>query len=84
VSLSESEVLGSNPSGAVMTLSEFLESEVIRNNDKAEIIFDYFEGKPVRLIGFVTDPNLSDFEILEQGYYYYLDLCCVTEEMLND
>ena len=60
------------------TLSDFLGKEVKRTGDIAEIVYDHYEGdkdKPVRLIGFVTDASKTDFEILEEGYHYYLNLC---------
>lgn len=56
-------------------LSEFMQAtEVRRNGEAAEIIIDYFHGdetKPVRLIGFKTNASKSDYEILEEGFYYY-------------
>lgn len=59
------------------TLSDFIGKEVKRTGDVAEIIYNYHEGnkdKPVRLIGFSTDASKSDYEILEEGYHYYLEL----------
>jgi len=59
-------------------LSEFISSTFVQRTGKiAEIIVDFFEGdplKPIRLIGFQTDASYSDFEILEDGYYYYNEL----------
>lgn len=56
-------------------LSEFINSTFIRRTGEiAEIIVDYYEGKPVRLIGFSTDANKNDFEIFEEGYYYWNEL----------
>lgn len=53
-------------------LSEFISSTFIRRVDNiAEIIIDYYEGKPVRLIGFQADAQDTDFEIYESGYHYY-------------
>lgn len=60
------------------TLSDFMNKEVKRTGHLAEIIYEYYEGdknKPVRLIGFVTDASKTDFEILEEGYHYYIELC---------
>ncbi len=38
----------------------------------AEMIFDHDEsGRPVRLMGFVTDGAQSDFEIAEEGLAYW-------------
>ena len=62
------------------TLSDFCAMPIHRNGAAAEIIVDYFEGdsqKPVRLLGFVADASLTDFEIAEQGYAYYQQLCDV-------
>jgi hypothetical protein len=60
------------------TLSDFMHMEVQRTGPDAEIIFDHIlhegELKPVRLIGFVADACLSDYDIREQGYAYYQDL----------
>lgn len=59
-------------------LSEFMSNiEIKRNNGIAEIIIDYFnndKNKPIRLIGFSTNPNNSDYEIAEEGYHYYQSL----------
>lgn len=59
-------------------LSEFISNTLVRRTgDIAEIIVDYYEGdlnKPVRLIGFATEAARSDFDILEDGYYYYNEL----------
>jgi len=51
--------------------NDFLQMEVVRRNDVAEIIVDYHESKPVRLIGFTADLELSDYEVMELGYEYY-------------
>ena len=53
---------------------------IIRSGEIAEIIVDYYEGKPVRLIGFQTESNKSDFEILEAGYYYWNELKTLIED----
>ena len=56
---------------------DFLQLEVIRDEGIAEIVFDYIDGdktKPVKLTGFKTDPTLSNFHILEDGYEYYCEL----------
>jgi len=59
-------------------LSEFISStEIIRADNIAEIIVDYFENDknmPIRLLGFSADANKSDYEISEEGYYYYQSL----------
>jgi len=55
-----------------MNLSQFItDSEVVRNNENAEIIIDYYEGHPIRLIGFKEETSKTDFEILESGFNYY-------------
>ena len=61
----------------VRTLSDFCDMEIIRNDGVAEIVFDKVglnKEIPVRLIGFYTDANKSDFEIREEGFYYYNEL----------
>ncbi len=58
------------------TLSDFCNMQ-IKRTDVAEIIVDYSEGdinKSVRLIGFSTDINKTDFEIQEEGFEYYQNL----------
>ena len=52
-----------------MTFEEFCTKEVVRTGESAEIIFDYYEGRPIRLVNF--NAELSDFEILEEGFDYY-------------
>lgn len=37
----------------------------------AEIIFDYIDERPVRLMGFVADGSKSDFEIAEEGLAHW-------------
>lgn len=60
---------------------EFFNREVIRNNGIAEIIFDYDHlNRPVRLIGFKTDAELQDIDILIEGWDYYNRLL---EEITN-
>lgn len=61
-----------------LTLSDFALMDVIRDDEKAELIFGYHEGKPVRLIGFSAPPWKSNFETQEDGYYFFrslLDRC---------
>lgn len=57
-----------------LTLSDFALKEVVRNGDKAEVIFDYFHGRPVRLIGFESSAWKKDYDILEESYFYWRDL----------
>lgn len=64
---------------------QFCDLEITRTGETAEIIFDYFEGdrsRPVRLIGFATDAELSDFEILEAGFEYYDRLVEATKKQV--
>lgn len=51
------------------TLSDFYNMEVIRTGKLAEIIVDYYQGTPVRLIGFNSFSN-NDIEVREEGYIY--------------
>ena len=60
--------------GNNLTLSDFLNMEIIRIGNEASIIFDYYKGHPISLIGFMTKSSLSDFEIAEEAYHYYLSL----------
>ena len=57
-------------------LSDFIsKSKVATANGKAVIVLDKIPDKPcVTLIGFQSDVNKSDFEILEEGYEYFLKL----------
>ncbi len=56
-------------------LSDFIQSvEITRKENIAEIIVDYYQGHPIRLIGFKTDSEKTDFQILEEGYSYYNEL----------
>ena len=65
-----------------LSLSDFMSFEVYRHDDIAEIIMDYcddedypeFKGFPIRLLGFQCSDKFSDFEVLEKGHEYYLDL----------
>jgi hypothetical protein len=60
------------------TLTDFMNLDISRKEEIAEIIIDYTlykgEQKPVRLIGFTSNSNKSDFEIREEGFYYYQKL----------
>lgn len=66
------------------TWEDFQQFEIVRG-EVAEVIVDHFrstpgdgfeadDGKPVRLIGFTADPDLSDFEILEKAFEHYEDI----------
>lgn len=56
-------------------LSDFItRTEVMRKDEIAVIVVKWLNGFPIRLFGFVTNAYLSDFEIWEQGYLYYLAL----------
>jgi len=61
--------------GNNLTLSDFLNMEIIRTRNEATIIFDYYKGHPISLIGFMTNSSLSNFEIAEEGYHYYIFPC---------
>lgn len=52
-------------------LSDFMDMEVHRVGDSATVIFDYIEGKPCRLIGFVAKSDKTDFDIREEAFYHY-------------
>lgn len=60
--------------GNNLTLSDFLNMEIIRTGNEATIIFDYYKGHPISLIGFMTDSSLFN-EIAEEGYHYYIFPC---------
>lgn len=60
--------------GNNLTLSDFLNMEIIRTENEATIIFDYYRGHPISLIGFMTNSSLSN-EIAEEAYHYYISLC---------
>lgn len=60
---------------------DFMEFDVVRSH-VAEVIIGRFQsapgdgfesddGKPVRLIGFQEDPELTDYEILELAFMHY-------------
>lgn len=58
------------------SLSDFISrTEIaIDQTGKACIVIDYYQGdenKPVRLAYFNTAPELSDFEIWEEGWSYF-------------
>lgn len=59
-------------------LSDFISrTQVLRTEEKAEIVVKYTSGElklPIRLYGFKTKAYLTDFEIWEEGYLYYLAL----------
>lgn len=59
-------------------LSDFVtRTEIMRTDKKAEIVVKYTSGElklPIRLYGFKTKAYLTDFEIWEEGYLYYLAL----------
>lgn len=57
------------------TLSEYIQSvNIIRKDNIAEVVVDYFKSKPIRLIGFETTSTKTDFEIYEESYNYYNEL----------
>lgn len=58
-------------------LNEFIQEvkEIRRSGNDADLVMWYNEhGQPVRLIGFSCDSKLTDFEIFEEGFKYYLRL----------
>lgn len=57
-----------------LTLSDFARMEVIRDEDRAELIFGYVEGRPVRLMGYAAPIYEKDWDVREEGYYYFRDL----------
>ena len=57
-----------------ITLSDVMQKQIKRTGNIAEIIWDYEEGHPIRLIGFSTKASLTDLEIFEEGLAYYNEL----------
>ena len=58
-------------------LKYFMSLTVTRTKDVAELIYDYVDGdknRPVRLIGFASDPKKTDDEIRTEGYYFMIEL----------
>lgn len=70
---------------------DFMQMDIVREGDTARIITQWLtkaevdalggatydaEIYPVRLLYFIADADLSDYEILEAGYEHYLDLIC--------
>lgn len=56
-------------------LSDFIQNTtIVRSGEVAEIIVDYYEGKPIRLLDFTSNSSKSDFDISEEGYFYYQEL----------
>lgn len=66
-----------------ITLSDFMDKDIIRTGNTAEVIFEYVDGKPVRLLGFKTKANKSDFEIRELGFLYLLSLIQQSEQLIT-
>lgn len=59
------------------TLSDFCRLPIRRTGGIAEIIVAYYKfdkTKPVRLIGFYTSSDKSDFDIQEEAYLWYRGL----------
>jgi len=70
-----------------MTLTEFMYKTVIRNGDTAELIFGNYEddeNKPVRLMGFQTESWKTDYQIREEGFFYFLDLQDASDRMKQE
>ncbi len=60
-----------------VTLSDFCRLPVKRTGDIAEIIVAYYKfdkTKPIRLLGFTTSSEKSDFDIQEEAYLYFRGL----------
>lgn len=58
-------------------LSEVCSRDIKRTGEIAEVIWAYYDddpAKPVRLMGFIADSSLSDFEIYELALAYYNNL----------
>ena len=67
-----------------MNLSDFMQYDIRRIDDIAEIIVAYDnddESKPIRLIGFATESSKCDFEIYEEGLDYYNKLVDQVEDL---
>ena len=68
----------------ITTLSDFMDMPVRRTGDVAELLFgavyvaETGETLPVRLLGFVEDAALPDFEIRERGFAVGLTVWCNT------
>ncbi len=56
----------------VATFEDFQQMEVTRSDGCAEIVMERVDGRPIRLLRFKADAALTDFEVLEHGYEYYL------------
>lgn len=65
----------------MITKEDFFQKQVIRINGYAEIIFDYDNERPIRLIGFITEKSLPDIDVLIQGYNYYVELINHTQKI---
>lgn len=59
------------------TLTEFTQMDVVEDENldgRARVVISYSFGDPICLAGFSADPHLSNFEIQEEAYHYYLKL----------
>ncbi|HEX8586083.1 MAG TPA: hypothetical protein VF680_16940 [Allosphingosinicella sp.] len=62
---------------SIHNLTDFINQciYILRLDEKAEIIFDLDGyGNEIKLIGFRTDSDKTDFEIYEKGYEYFNNL----------
>ena len=64
-----------------LTLTDFMSKDIIRKGDSAELIFDYVDGKPIRLLGFKTEASNSDYTVRELGFLYFLSLLDQSEQL---
>jgi hypothetical protein len=75
---------------ADLTLTDFMDFDVVRHEGKAFVIIDYISyfdvvdtedgddvveiEQPISLMGFSTSEDFSDFEVLEKGHEHYQDM----------
>jgi hypothetical protein len=55
-------------------LSEFINKDIMVEGDKQYVILDYFENKPVRILGYHRDLTVSSYDLKEGAYYYMQEL----------
>jgi len=65
------------PEWSKCTLSDFCSLPIYKKGGEAMLIVaykDHDKKQPIRLLGFKTSADKSDFEIREEGYYHMLRL----------
>ena len=57
-----------------ITLSDFMDKDIILVGTKQFVVLDYVEDKPVRVLGYSADISKSKYDVREGAYFYFKNL----------